>query len=105
MKNLTPNDITKQLATYIIPELGCDLVTAKAVRDIVAIADHVQVNIQLSYPLELVKAQLEQNISDYLRQQLELQQIVVKVSWKVPEVKITSGLRGLAQIKNIIAVA
>lgn len=104
MKNLSTNDITNCLASYIFPDLGRDLVSANVVQDIQVVGRHVSLSLLFSHPVEMEKTNIKQSVTDYLKKQLDVE-AAVDVAWQVREHKIASGIPAAANIKNIIAIA
>lgn len=93
MKNITDNDITKALNEH-----SCNI------DKFLADTTPMQLKLSFNYPIEHNKSKLKQEITDTLKQQFEVD-FELELDWQIPEYKIASGLPGLKNIKNIIAIA
>ena len=105
MAQLEKTDVENLLKTFIDPNHGVDLVTAKSVKSIVIEGSRINVKLELGYPakstIDALKAAVEQHLSV-----LEgVTQVTVEVSVKILSHAVQQALKPQPNIKNIIAVA
>lgn len=104
MNTINVSIINEYLASYQLPDLGQDLVSAKAVKAVTLLDGIAQIEIELGYPCEKEKNAIKQGVENYLQKQLNIQ-AQVNIAWKILEYKIASGVAAVPNVKNIIAVA
>jgi ATP-binding protein involved in chromosome partitioning len=101
MTQLSQPQIEARLAEYRDPYLQQDLMTAKAVQQIEILPDLIKIKIQLGYPIAGIREQL---IAD-LKQLLGVPHVEIEVSSQISSHVGQRGIKGMPNIKNIIAVA
>ena len=99
MTNMNRDAVEKKLKGVIDPHTGKDLVTARAVKDIVIDGDKVKISIVLGYPAKSWEAELIAIV-----QKAVVGAEVSVQSNTVPH-EVQEGVKPLAGVKNIIAVA
>ncbi len=105
MSNVTREAVEAALRTVEDPHLGQDLVASGAVESVEIDGAEVAVRVALGYPAEGYRATL----GDALRQAVEavdgVSKAQVHVRSEIHAHAVQPGLKGMDQIKNIIAVA
>lgn len=95
--------IEAALKQVIDPNLGQDLVTAKAVKNIAT--DGSAIDIVLGYPAAGAKESLVNAIREKLASIPSATRAAINVTWKVEPHSVQRGVKPIPGIKNIIAVA
>jgi ATP-binding protein involved in chromosome partitioning len=93
------------LRNDIDPWLGCDLYTAKAVRELVADGGRVRVRVELGFPPGGYAAELAARLERVLGAVPGVEAVDAQVGWKVIAHAVQRQLQPMAGIKNVIAVA
>lgn len=97
--------IEQQLQQNQDPYLGQDLVSAKAIKAISIENGKVSLKISLGYPADNTSAELIHNVRSTLMKLDGVQDVEVEVTWKIVSHEVQTGLKGIPNVKNIIAVA
>jgi ATP-binding protein involved in chromosome partitioning len=105
MGTLAESDIKAVLQTVIDPNLGRDLVAAKAVRKIEITGADVTVRIALGYPAKQFKAEMEALVRGALAGLEGIGKLTVEVGVDILSHAVQKNLKPLEGVKNIIAVA
>jgi len=105
MSNINREQIEAEIAAMEDPYLGCDLQTAKAVKQVQCVADRVEVEVELGYPAGPWREELAGRISERLRALPGVAQVEVAVNTRIVAHAVQQGNKPLAEVKNIIAVA
>jgi len=105
MSSLEKAAIEQLLKTFIDPNHGVDLVTAKSVKSISIDGGHVSVKIELGYPAKSIIQSLQAAIEKHLKTLPEILNLTVEVTVKIISHAVQQTLKPHPQIKNIIAVA
>jgi ATP-binding protein involved in chromosome partitioning len=105
MSNEQIEVIRQILGQYIDPYLETDLVSAKIVKDIKVVDQRAQVRLQFGYPMDGVIDYLSATLSDLICTETGLYAADILIEIKIHSHKIQKGLKGLANVKNIIAIA
>ncbi|MCA1798789.1 MAG: iron-sulfur cluster carrier protein ApbC [Xanthomonadaceae bacterium] len=87
------------------PWLGCDLYTAKAVRELVVDGDRVRARIEVGFPLGAYAGELKERVRGVLAAVPDVGTVEVEVAWKVAAHAVQRQLQPMAGIRNVIAVA
>jgi len=103
MTDLTRDAVEEKLKAVIDPHTGKDLVTAKAVKDIV-VDDGVTINIVLGYPAKSWAGELAETVRAAMAEAGVAGAEVTVASDTVAH-EVQEGVRPLPGVKNIIAVA
>ncbi|MBV1880831.1 MAG: iron-sulfur cluster carrier protein ApbC [Pseudomonadales bacterium] len=104
MAHLDENQVIEILNNWIDPELGVDLVSAKAVQAVRIEDDAVAVDISLGFVAsEALANRLKQEVEAVL--QPLAASVSVNVSWSVQPSNTNTNLPSLTGVKNVIAVA
>ena len=105
MSEVTQDQVKEAIKGYIEPHLEKDLVSAKAVKEIIIEGGQVKVEIQLGFPAKGARLA----IGNGVREQVEALEAVssadVRVDWKVTAHSVQQGLEPIKNVKNVIAVA
>jgi len=102
--NITEQHITNLLKNYRDPYLQQDLVSVKAIKNIVISANAINIAIQLGFPAHGYQAQLQTQLTRLLKDIAADKQINITVEWSIQAHSVQPGIKTLAGVKNIIAV-
>ena len=105
MTTVTKEHIEAALKHYQDPYLGCDLVSAKAVKDIRIDGDCVKVAVELGYPIKGWSESLKGALKEVLGNVEGVREASVEVTQKIIPHSVQKGVSPLPEVKNIIAVA
>ena len=97
--------IEAALDTYIDPNLGIDLVSAKCIRIIDIDVDQVSVAIQLGYPAKSIHESLAADLQTLITGIEGVAVADVSVSSKITAHSVQKSVKRMDNIKNIIAIA
>lgn len=97
--------IEAKIRAYQDPDLRCDLLTAKAVKDLQVTAESILLDIVLGFPINSIQEDWQRNLYTYLVSAFPHQKIDLRVSWQIDTHVGQASVPALSQIKNIIAVA
>ncbi|MFZ3202684.1 MAG: iron-sulfur cluster carrier protein ApbC [Pseudomonas sp.] len=105
--DLAPNPLLQQaelaLGQWIDPYLGCDLISAGAVRSLDATDGQLRLAIQLGFPAEGYRQILAEQLRSHLLAQTAAKVVATQVDWAVEAAPAT--VQALPEIKQLIAVA
>lgn len=102
---MSPNEIEAILRSYLDPDLQCDLVAAKAIKSAIITGDTLQIDIMLGFPLQSIQQAWVARLQTFLAPSFPGKKIDVRVTTNIDTHVGQSTVKGLPQIKNIIAVA
>ena len=106
-QQLAPNQLLQQtelaLGQWIEPYLGCDLLSANAVRSLDATGGQLRLAIQLGFPAEGYRQVLAEQLRSHLLAQTDAEAVDVQVAWAVEAAPAT--VQALPAVKQLIAVA
>lgn len=85
--------------------LGSDWLSEKNIKKIELSSERVVVELELGYPIADLEKQLSKEIKTKLLEQSEIKQVDVHLRWKVIPYAVGSGIKSVAGVKNIIAIA
>ena len=105
MTQIDKTNVENILRTYIDPNHGVDLVTAKSVKKIVIDGANVSVFLELGYPAKSTIDSLKCSVEKLLRTLQGVGIVSVEVSVNILSHAVQQALKPNANIKNIIAVA
>ena len=105
MTQIDKTNVENLLRTYIDPNHGVDLVTAKSVKKIVIDGANVSVFLELGYPAKSTIDSLKSSVEKLLRTLQGVGIVSVEVSVNILSHAVQQALKPNANIKNIIAVA
>lgn len=105
MTQIDKTNVENILRTYIDPNHGVDLVTAKSVKKIVIDGANVSVFLELGYPANSTIDILKCSVEQLLRTLQGVGIVSVEVSVNILSHAVQQALKPNANIKNIIAVA
>jgi ATP-binding protein involved in chromosome partitioning len=102
----TPSEsaVRNALASYVDPVIGRSLVEADVLRGVAVRDGQAAVEIELGFPCEGHRADLERAVAAHLRAALGIGS-TVRVTWVVRSHAVQAKLQPLPNIKNVIAVA
>ena len=105
MAELTREQIEQAIQGYVEPNLKQDLVKAKAVKGIEIDGDRVKIEIELGFPAQGIKAELEQLLKEKVEAVAGVASAEVTVGWNIIAHSVQKSLKPIDNVKNIIAVA
>ncbi len=105
MAELTREQIEQAIQGYVEPNLKQDLVKAKAVKGIEIDGDRVKVGIELGFPAQGIKNELEQLLKEKVEAVAGVGSAEVTVGWNIIAHSVQKSLKPIDNVKNIIAVA
>ncbi|MGY8813990.1 MAG: iron-sulfur cluster carrier protein ApbC [Gammaproteobacteria bacterium] len=97
--------IEQRLKAVIDSNLGQDLVSAKAIKDIKLENGHVSVCLELGYPALGYQQDLVDNVTEALKSLADISSVEVEVISKIVSHAVQKGVKPLANVKNTIAIA
>ena len=97
-------DIRDRLAGDIDPYLGCDLVSAGAIRAITVDGRRATVDIELGFPIERYRDELTARLEGVLGDLADAE-ITFDISARILAREVQKGTKPLPEVRNIIAVA
>jgi ATP-binding protein involved in chromosome partitioning len=105
--NHAPNPLQQQaeqaLGQWIDPYLGCDLITAGAVRTLHAHDGHLALTIQLGFAAEGYRQTLTDLLRSHLLEHTAAASVAIQVGWAVEA--SAASVQALPEVKHMIAVA
>ncbi|UOA07239.1 iron-sulfur cluster carrier protein ApbC [Methylobacter sp. S3L5C] len=105
MGHLEKTAVENLLRTFIDPNHGVDLVTAKSVKAIKIDGANINVNLELGYPAKSTMNDLKVAVEQLLRTLDGVESVTVDVTVKILSHAVQQALKPQVNIKNIIAVA
>jgi len=105
MASIEKSDVEDLLQTFIDPNNGVDLVSAKSVKAITVDGSNVSVKLELGYPAKSYIAELKTAVEEHLKTLAGIGDVNVEVSVKIVSHAVQQALKPLPNVKNIIAVA
>ena len=105
MSALEKQDVENLLRTFIDPNHGVDLVTAKSIKAISIDGTSLTVKLELGYPAKSTIDQLKSSVEQLLSTLVGFNSINVDVTVKILSHAVQQALKPKPNIKNIIAVA
>lgn len=105
MASIDKTDIENLLQTFIDPNHGTDLVSAKSVKAIVIDGTNVSVKLELGYPAKSYLPELKAAVEQHLSALDGIGNVSVEVGVKILSHAVQQALKPLPNVKNIIAVA
>jgi ATP-binding protein involved in chromosome partitioning len=93
------------LAHVIDPNTGKDLVSSKSAKNIQVDGGHVSVDIELGYPAQSQLGLIRNSVIDAIRPLEGVANVSVNVQVKIVAHAVQRGVKLLANVRNIIAVA
>jgi ATP-binding protein involved in chromosome partitioning len=101
----TQVQIEDVLAQHTDPYLGTDLVTAKAVRNILIEGGNVTVELELGFPSKVYGPILSGEIGRLLQNTAGVERAAVNVRSNITSHAVQKGVQAIPNVKNVIAVA
>jgi ATP-binding protein involved in chromosome partitioning len=105
MAKIEKTDVENLLRTFIDPNHGVDLVTAKSVKAITIDGANVGVKLELGYPAKSYVDELTTAVEHHLKTLDGIGNVTVEVTVKIISHAVQQALKPQPNVKNIIAVA
>ena len=105
MTQIEKTDVENLLKTFIDPNHGVDVVTAKSVKAITIDGANVSVKLELGYPAKSYLDELKIAVEQLLKTLVGIDSVTVDVNVRIISHAVQQALKPQPNIKNIIAVA
>ena len=105
MTHIDQTDVENLLKTFIDPNHGIDLVTAKSVKAIIIDDVNVSVKLELGYPAKTYIEELKAEVEQLLKTLEGIGKVSVEISVRIISHAVQQALKPQPNVKNIIAVA
>ena len=105
MSSIEKADVENLLKTFIDPNHGVDLVSAKSVKAITIDGANVSVKLELGYPAKSIIDDLASAVKQHLQALAGIGSVFVDVTVKIISHAVQQALKPQPNVKNIIAVA
>lgn len=105
MASFDRSTVENILKNFIDPNVATDLVSAKAVKNIVVDDNDVTVDIELGYPAKSYLPELKTKIEHQLQKLPDVVNINVQVGVNIAAHSVQKTLKPLPGVKNIVAIA
>ncbi len=105
MNSVSRVEIEAALAKYSDPYIKQDLLAAKAVKNIEINAKGIKIDIVVGFPLQGIQEKMLQKLKDLLIPVIGKVDLQMTIRSEIESHVGQQGLKGLPQVKNIIAVA
>jgi ATP-binding protein involved in chromosome partitioning len=105
MANIEKIDVENLLRTFIDPNHGFDLVTAKSVKAITIEGGNIAVKLELGYPAKTYLDDLKTAVAQHLQTLAGIGSVSVDVTVNIISHAVQQSLKPHPNVKNIIAVA
>jgi len=105
MASITKSDVENLLKDFIDPNLGVDLVTAKAVKKVEVDESRIAVKIVLGYPASSIRTELAETLRSKISTTTGIADVIVDLSTEIVSHAVQKNLKPMPGVKNIIAVA
>jgi ATP-binding protein involved in chromosome partitioning len=105
MADVTQQQVETALKTVIDPYLEQDLVAAKAVKNIAIDGGKVTVDVELGYPAKGHVADLSAKLREKVAAVAGVKDVAINIAWNIVAHGVQKGVKPIAGVKNIIAVA
>ncbi|MFO1419095.1 MAG: iron-sulfur cluster carrier protein ApbC [Methylotetracoccus sp.] len=102
---LTQPDVEIALKSLIDPNLGTDLVTAKAIKSIAIDGTSIRIRIVLGYPARSFAPVLAEAIRTKLGSEPDVGDVTVDISSEIVSHAVQKNLKPMPGVRNIIAIA
>src|SRR5512137_802592 len=105
MAHFEKTDVENLLRTFIDPNHGIDLVSAKSVKGITIDGANVSVKLELGYPAKSTIEELKSSVEQLLKTLDGIGSVAVEVNVRIISHAVQQALKPQPNVKNIIAVA
>lgn len=105
MQSITAADVETRLRAYSDPDLSCDLVTAKAIKNLKVSEDAISLEVVLGFPLQSIRNEWLGKLQAFLASSFPGKKIEIQLSSKIETHVGQDTIKALPNIKNLIAVA
>lgn len=105
MSEVTQDQIKEAIKGYTEPHLEKDLVSAKAVKEIVIEGGQVKIEIELGFPAKGARIAIANAVKEKVEAVEGVSSADVRVDWKMVAHSVQKGVDSIKNVKNVIAVA
>jgi ATP-binding protein involved in chromosome partitioning len=105
MTSIEKADVESLLKTFVDPNHGVDLISAKSVKAITIDGVNVGVKLELGYPAKSIIYDLAEAVKQHLQALKGIGNVAVEISVKIISHAVQQALKPQPNVKNIIAVA
>lgn len=102
---LTSEQIKKIINEYLDPVSGMSLGDSHSTSKITSDDNNLQIELTLGYPAKGHQASMKANLEEILKKQSGTKNITVSITSNIIKHKVQQGVKGLKNVKNIIAIA
>ena len=102
---LTSEQIKKVINEYLDPVSGMSLGASNSTSKITSDDNSLQIELMLGYPAQGHQASMKANLEETLKEQAGIQNVTVSITSNIIKHKVQQGVKGLKNVKNIIAIA
>ena len=101
----TREQVEQAIKNYIDPCLEKNLIEAKCIKQITIDGDKVSVNVQLGFPAAGHHAEMTEKLKDVIKKVDGVSDAIINITTKIEAHTAQKGVKPIAGVKNIIAVA
>jgi ATP-binding protein involved in chromosome partitioning len=102
---VTQSGVENALQSWIDPNLGKDLVSARMVKKIEVEDSRVRVKVALGYPAASFHAELKQTLAEKIKADTGASEVNVEIGTDIVSHAVQKNLKPLPGVRNIVAVA
>ena len=102
---IAENDLEALVKAQVDPNTGKPLGRTKSVRQVSVSEGVITVDLELGYPGRTLGAAVRETVQKALGAQPDVKQVNVNIDWRVKAHAVQAGLKPLAGIRNVVAVA
>ena len=102
----TMDHAIRQALAQVVPDaLGCDLISASAVRTLTVTDDSVSLALHFGYPMDTLRPLYQRMVEQALAPVLAGRQLSLSMDWQVSAHRTQNQMAALPGVRNVIAVA
>lgn len=105
MASVSAEQVEEVLKNIDDPNIGKNLVAAKAVKDIQVDGDNVSIAIELGYPAKSIREEMATDIGKAVSTMQGVGDVDISIGWNIQAHSVQKSLKPMENIKNVIAVA
>ena len=102
---ITEAVVKEKLSLYQDPLLGSDIIGVKSLQHLAIQGNDVLLTLKLGFPAKFYQDLLQTSLSQHLKSIPGIGEIKLTIAWEIQAHTIQPGLKTLANVKNIIAIA
>lgn len=102
---LNQQDVESQLANFIEPNMGTDLVSSGCIKGITVDDTKISLNLELGFPSKGYQQQLNENLTNFLAPLAAGRTIETDITTKITAHAVQTSAKRMPTVKNTIAIA